>query len=87
MPSIKKAVALGYSESSDNAPKVVAKGKGFLAQKIITIAQENDINIFSNKALVQSLMNIELQKNISPELYQSVAEVFAWLSDINEKKT
>jgi flagellar biosynthesis protein len=85
MPYIKKAVALGYDEKEDQAPKVLAKAKGTLAQTIIKIAEDNDINIFSNEALVQSLMNIELQQNISPELYQSVAEVFAWLNEVNTK--
>ena len=85
MPSIKKAVALGYDDQQDLAPTVLAKAKGTLAESIIKIAEENHINVFSNQELVDSLMNIELQQSIDPELYQSVAEVFAWLNEVNSK--
>lgn len=83
MPDIKKAVALGYEEKE--LPKVVAKGYGHLAQEIIKKAQTFDINIFSNTTLVDALMKLELNDDIPVELYQSVAELFAWLHQVESK--
>ena len=85
MPITKNAVALGFDQSKQNAPKVLAKGSGSLAQQIIDKAQEFDINIFSNQALVDSLMKLELNEEIPMALYQSVAELFAWLASIEQK--
>ena len=82
MPDTKKAVALGYQKTQEAIPKVIAKGYGHLAQEIINKAQLFDINIFSNEALVDALIKLELNDDIPIELYQSVAELFAWLTKI-----
>lgn len=79
-----KAVALKY-EKTNNAPKVLASGQAELAKKIIQKAQEFDIPIFANEALVNSLIDVEIDKEIPAELYQSVVEVFVWLMK-NENK-
>jgi len=79
-----KAVALKY-DSSNRAPTVVASGKNSLAKKIIQKAQEFDIPLFANEALVNSLVDLDVDKEIPAELYQSVVEVFIWLMK-NEKK-
>jgi flagellar biosynthesis protein len=81
----KKAVALKYEEDGRSAPKVVAKGKGAIAQKIMEKADEFDIPIFQNKALAESLLNLDLDEQIPPNLYKAVAEVFVWLMR-SEKK-
>jgi flagellar biosynthesis protein len=81
----KKAVALKYEEDGRSAPKVVAKGKGAIAQKIMEKADEFDIPIFQNKALAESLLNLDLDEQIPPNLYKAVAEVFVWLMK-SEKK-
>lgn len=73
----KKAAALAYDHVG--APRVVAKGDGLLAKKIIEAAEENGIPIQSNKILVEALMQVELSKEIPPELYQTVAEVLAFI--------
>lgn len=86
MPDRKKAVALAYDQASDNAPKVLAKGEGKIAQQIIEKAKEHGINVFENRELAQALLNLELQETIPSELYQAVAEVFAWLASIEAKK-
>lgn len=86
MPSTKKAAALGFESATQKAPKVLAKGQGHLAQQIIDKAIECNINIFSNKALVDSLSMLELDEEIPLELYQSVAELFAWLAQVEAKK-
>jgi len=81
----KKAVALKYQEDGKSAPKVVAKGKGAIADKIMEKAKEFDVPIFQNKALADSLLNLNLDEQIPPNLYKAVAEVFVWLMK-SEKK-
>jgi flagellar biosynthesis protein len=74
-----KAVALKYDKDGVSAPKVVAKGEGEIAQKIKEKAEEFDIPIFQNEALASSLLNLNLDEQIPPNLYKAVAEVFVWL--------
>ena len=81
----KKAVALKYEKSSMSAPKVVAKGKGAVALKILQKAQEFDIPVFKNEVLASSLLEVELDKEVPPKLYKAVVEVFVWLMK-SEKK-
>jgi flagellar biosynthesis protein len=78
-----KAVALKYKAYEDNAPKIVAKGKGALAQKIIQKAKEFDIPLFQNELLVDSLLKVEGDE-VPPRLYKAVAEVFVWLYKIEQ---
>ena len=80
MPAIKKAVALGYKE--EELPKVIAKGQGHLAKQIINKAEDFNINIFSNELLADALIKLELNESIPVELFQSVAELFAWLKEV-----
>jgi flagellar biosynthesis protein len=67
-------------------PKVVAKGDGVVAQKIIEFAQEKGIPVQSNETLVDALMQVELSKEIPPELYQAVAEVLAFIYRLDKRK-
>ncbi len=80
-----KAVALKYNEHGSSAPKVVAKGKGEIAKKILQKAEEFDIPIFKNKALAESLLNLDLDEQIPSNLYKAVAEVFVWLMSSEQK--
>lgn len=81
---IKKAAALAYD--SVGAPRVVAKGEGLLAKKIIALAQEQGIPVQNNDLLVEALMQIELSKEIPPELYQAVAEILAFIYKLDKLK-
>ncbi len=81
-PSLRKAAALKYQ---DDAPKVLAKGSGELAQKILDKAEKYDVSVFKNPALANSLLNVEVGNQIPPELFQAVAEVFVWLLKSEEK--
>ena len=78
-----KAVALKYKAYEDNAPKIVAKGKGEMAKKIIEKAKEFDLPIFQNELLVENLIKVKTEE-IPPELYKAVAEVFVWLHKIEQ---
>lgn len=71
------AVALHYDKKG--APRVVAKGKGTLGEKIIEIAKENDIPIEENEVLAGALSNVELGDEIPAELYKGVAEVLIFV--------
>ena len=72
------AVAIQYDTEVAPAPIVVAKGSDYLAQKIKEIARENNIEIVEDKPLARMLYaNVDVDKQIPPELYQAVAEVLA----------
>ena len=72
------AIALAY-EASDYAPKVVAKGRGLIAEQIIAKAKENGVFVHESKDLVALLMQVDLDDHIPPELYLAIAEILAWL--------
>ncbi len=72
------AVALAYQEG-DGAPRVVAKGKGMLAEQIIGRAQEAGVFVHESKELVALLMEVDLDRQIPPALYRAIAELLAWL--------
>jgi flagellar biosynthesis protein len=82
---LKKAVALKYKMYEDNAPAVVAKGQGLIAEKIIEIARLNKIPIQEDLDLISILYKIELMQEIPAELYRIVAEVLAYIYKMNKK--
>lgn len=81
----KTAVALSY-DPEDTAPKIIATGKGHLAEKIIDTAKEADIPIHKDEALADTLSRLELGSNIPPELYEVVAEVLVFVDKMDRIK-
>lgn len=81
------AVALKYNnQKSGSAPKVVAKGADFLAQRIIQIALEHDVPVVENKPLAQELYkSVDVGREIPQRLFQAVAEVLAYVYKISKK--
>ncbi|MBI4532261.1 MAG: EscU/YscU/HrcU family type III secretion system export apparatus switch protein [Candidatus Latescibacteria bacterium] len=75
----KTAVALRYKPVEDVAPKVVAKGRGLIAERIITIAEEYGIPIHEDPSLVEVLVKLDMGMEIPPELYRVVAEILAFV--------
>ncbi len=73
----KLAVALEYDRKG--APRVVAKGRGELGEKIIEVAKAHDVPVEENEVLAGALSNIELGDEIPPELYRAVAEVLVFV--------
>lgn len=73
-----QAIAIAY-ESGDFAPKVVAKGRGLIAEQIIARAKEHKVFVHESKDLVALLMQVDLDEHIPPELYLAIAEILAWL--------
>lgn len=80
-----KAVALKYDRKKDNAPRVIAKGRGEIAKKIIEVAQAHDVPLYEEKNLIQILEALDLETEIPPELYRAVAEVLAFIYRLNGK--
>jgi flagellar biosynthesis protein len=73
-----EAVALTYAQG-DAAPRVVAKGRGLLAQEIIERARQAGVYVHESPELVSLLMQVDLDERIPPQLYVVVAELLAWL--------
>jgi flagellar biosynthesis protein len=85
MEKITKAVVLKYDREKDNAPKLVAKGRGAIAEKIIAVAGEHNVPLHEDKNLVEILEALDLATEIPPQLYQAVAEVLAVIYRLNAK--
>jgi flagellar biosynthesis protein len=77
------AAAIAYRES-DGAPRVVAKGRGILADNIIERARASGVYVHESRELLALLMQIDLDSHIPPQLYIAVAELLAWLYHLDE---
>lgn len=81
----KHAVALQYEADRQQAPKVIAKGKGLIADNILERARQNNIPVQEDPALVELLGSLDITESIPEELYQAVAEVFAFLYRVDKE--
>ncbi|MNB64195.1 Flagellar biosynthetic protein FlhB [compost metagenome] len=75
----KKAVALKYTPGETDAPVVVAKGRGYVADEILKRAKESGVTVQEDAALVEVLSKLDLDQQIPPELYQLVAEILSYV--------
>jgi flagellar biosynthesis protein len=82
---IKTAIALEYNPKDDEAPRVIASGRGEIADRILKLAQENQIPIREDPILAQALSLVDLEEEIPSELYAVVAEVLGWVYRLREK--
>ena len=83
--TVKQAIALEY-DPSDDAPRVIASGKGALAEKIIERAKESDIPIHRDDKLADTLSRLEIGDMIPPELYEVVAEILVFVDSMDKIK-
>lgn len=81
----KAAVALKYTANKDSAPRVVAKGYGSIAEKIIDIAKKNNITLYDDPDLIEILSEINLNAEIPSSVYKVVAEIFSFVYSVNSK--
>jgi flagellar biosynthesis protein len=81
-----KAVGIKYNPI-DTAPKVVAKGAGIIADKIIEKGQTSDVPVFQDAKLTEELTRLDLGVYIPPELYDVVAQVLIFISDLDKKES
>ena len=78
----RQAVALAYQEN-ERAPRVVAKGYGELAERIMAEAQRQGIYVHDAPEIVALLMQLDLDTEIPPQLYQVVAELLVWVFELS----
>ena len=78
------AVALRYENKMDQAPRVIAKGSGYIAEQIIQAAGQHDIPLVHDPVAGELLNNVDLGSEISPEFYQAVAEILAFVYHLND---
>ncbi len=81
-----KAVALKYDSEVNNAPYILAKGLGEIGKYIVSLAQKNNIPVYKNEKLAESLYRLKQNEEIPPELYSIVAEIFIFVYALKEKK-
>lgn len=81
----KQAAALRYSSAKERAPRLLAKGQGELAERIIARAREHGVPVYEDSALVGTLMQLELETEIPPELYRVVASVLAFVYRLDRR--
>jgi flagellar biosynthesis protein len=81
-----KAVAIKYERGKDPTPKVTAKGRGVIAEKILAIARENNIPVRQDKLLLDALYKLDINEEIPEELYRVIAEVLAFVYRMNRAR-
>jgi flagellar biosynthesis protein len=74
----KRAAALRYDQAAGGAPRVVATGAGYVAQRIVELAEAGGVPVREEPALVEALSRLELDQELPPELFAAVAEVLVW---------
>ena len=79
------AAAIRYDAARDDAPRLTAKGQGHVAERIIELARQHNIPVRSDKALIQILSQLDIDRHIPPDLYKAVAEILAFVYSANEK--
>ena len=80
----KSAVSLQYKKGKNAAPKITAKGQGWVAENIIKMAQEKNIPIREDKDLLHLLSEIDVGQEVPESLYKVVAELLAWVYQLNQ---
>jgi flagellar biosynthesis protein len=80
-----KAPALTYRRGVESAPPVVAKGRGLMAKKIISLARKNGVPVHEDRNLIEILSTIDLSEEIPTELYKAVAEILAYIYKVSNK--
>ncbi len=84
-PKPKQAIALSYDPTED-APKVIASGRGHLAERIIEKAKESDVPVHRDDKLADTLSRLEIGDMIPPELYEVVAEILVFVDAMDKIK-
>ena len=79
------ATALLYEPGDTEAPRVVAAGRGQLAERIIALAEAHDIPLVTDPTLAQTLSKMELNTEIPPELYLAVAQILAFVYRLDKE--
>lgn len=78
----RRAAALGYDAAKDAAPRLIAKGQGLVADRILALAREHHVPVHEDAALVDVLSRLDLEEQIPVELYFVVARILAFLARV-----
>ena len=81
---VKLAVALKYEDNGQEVPVVVASGRGEIAARIVEIAKQEKVPVFQDQSLAEVLLSLETGTEIPPELYQAVAQIIAFVWQIDK---
>ena len=81
--TVKRAAAISYDPAEHDAPILAAFGEGYLAQKIVEVARESGIPVLPDPNLSSMLSKISIGDEISPEMYEAVAKVLAFVSEVD----
>lgn len=79
-----QAAAIEYNEKQDEVPRLVASGKGYVAEKIVALAREAEVPVVEDAALISALMVLELGEEIPAELYEAVARILAFIYKLDK---
>ena len=82
----KTAVALAY-EAGDSAPRILASGKGYVAEQIIEEAKKADVPFYQDNEFAETLSKLDIGDAIPPELYEVVAEILVFVNDMEKIKS
>jgi len=82
---ILEALALEYQPRDDHAPRVVAKGKGRVAEKIVELARKSGVPVREESVLVALLSHLKVDQEIPPEAYKVVAELLAFIYKVHNR--
>ena len=85
LADVKRAVALRYEQEKDAVPRVVANGKGAMAERILTVARENNVEIHEDPDLIELLSKLDVDEYIPEKLFFAVAEVMAYVYRVNNR--
>ncbi len=78
------AAALKYNSESESAPKLLAKGGGYMADQILKVAEDSGVSVYKDEKLAKQLQNLEMGEEIPRELYEVVAEVLIFIADMDK---
>jgi flagellar biosynthesis protein len=82
---LKRAAALSYDPSDEGAPVLAAFGEGFVAEKIVSIAKESGVPVLPDPNLASMLSRISVGDEISPEMYEAVAKILAFVGEVDRR--
>jgi flagellar biosynthesis protein len=81
----RRAVALRYRDEVDQAPRVLAKGQGSIADRIIALAQEHNVPLHEDQDLIKLLIALDINEEVPPDLYRALAEILSLLYRANRE--
>lgn len=82
---MQKAVALRYEPEKNEAPVVIARGRGLIAERIKEVARESGVPLKEDRELIEYLMSLDLYEEIPPQLYAVIAEILAFIYSMDKK--